>query len=123
MSNTSTLTEVRRAEDDELMGYVRDDRAGWSALTVFGGLLATWETADRAHDEVAANGLAAMAEAWWVEIEGTWQPCLLEEAGPSFVRLRLTDGDLGCGGEPPGAPPTVLLDAPTGDRLRRHPAA
>ena len=52
-------TEVRRDEDDELLGYVEPDgNGGWRALTVFGGLLGEAGTADEAVAELESSGLS-----------------------------------------------------------------
>ena len=52
-------TEVRREEDDELLGYVEPDgTGGWRSLTVFGGLLGEAGTADEAVAELESSGLS-----------------------------------------------------------------
>jgi hypothetical protein len=107
-----TITEVRRDEDYELMGYVRCIDEQWAALTVFGGLLSVHPTEDEARDTVETSGLSSMAESWWVKTDGRWWPCRLQEASPSGARVWITAHDY------PEASRLLQLDHPTGDVLR-----
>jgi hypothetical protein len=80
--NTGTRTEIRRDDDDELLGFVAPSDDSWSALAVFGGLLGTYPSEDEAEDEVRRNGLASLAERWWIDVGNGWERCCLVEAAP-----------------------------------------
>jgi hypothetical protein len=107
-----TNSEVRRDEDEELMGYVRTSEGQWAALTVFGGLLGVHPTEDEARDMVGISGLSSMAEPWWVWSEGQWWPCRLQEARPGHATVWVTAHDY------PGRERLIQLDHPTSDMLR-----
>jgi len=107
-----TAAEVRRDEDQELMGYVRLIEDQWAALTVFGGLLAIHPTEDEARDMVGASGLSSMAESWWVQSDGQWWPCQLQEAGPGHASVWVTAHDY------PDRSRRIQLENPTSDVLR-----
>jgi hypothetical protein len=94
---THHLEEVRRAEDDELEGFVGADADGWHALTVFG------------------RGLASLAERWywWSRIVREWRVVLPQEASPGRVRVAIGCYSL------PGVPTATITtdDLAAGDRL------
>ena len=112
---THHLEEVRRAEDDELEGFVGADADGWHALTVFGGLLATVESRGAATDIVHRRGLASLAERWywWSHTAREWQVVLPQEASPVRVRVAIGCYSL------PGVPTATITtdDLAAGDRL------
>ncbi|GAA4675943.1 hypothetical protein GCM10023215_04920 [Pseudonocardia yuanmonensis] len=86
MTRSTARTEVRRADDDELIGFVERDPAGtWRALSVFGGLITTAGTEEAATAEVTGRGLAVLAETWWFRGE----PAVLLEAAPGRVVARV----------------------------------
>jgi hypothetical protein len=84
-------TEVRRAEDGELCGYVVERPDGWSAVTVFGGHLGDHETAEGAERQVRDGGLASLAERWVLvdALAGEEQIVCIQEATPNRLRLAL----------------------------------
>lgn len=79
--------EIRREDDDELLGFVEcADAAGpFRAVTVFGGLLGEHADGAAAERQVREIGLAALAERWWIHLDGHWQRCHLIEASPDRV--------------------------------------
>lgn len=79
---STPVTEVRREDDDELLGFTAPTDSGWQALTVFGGVLGEHPTEDDALQQVRAQGLASLAEKWWVDVGEGWQACHLIEASP-----------------------------------------
>lgn len=81
----STATEVRREDDDELLGFTAPTGSGWQALTVFGGLLGEHPSADAAAAQLRAEGLASLADRWWIETAAGWERCHLIEASPERV--------------------------------------
>lgn len=85
MANT-LRTEVRREDDDELLGFVEPDADGtFRVLTVFGGLVTTAGDADGAEDELRSRGLSVLTETWWYDGE----PAVLLEASPGRVVARV----------------------------------
>jgi hypothetical protein len=107
--------EVRRAQDDELEGYVQASDAGWRALTVFGGLLATVGSAHEATEVVHGRGLSSLAERWfwWSRASRTWRVVVPQEASPRAVRVAIGNYSL------PGVDTAVITldDLAAGDRL------
>ncbi len=100
MANTAgPRDEIRRDEDGELLGFVQSSpgNAGgeWLALSVFGGLVAAWDTEAAACEHVHSSGLAILAETWWVRPEpaAPWYEATLVEVRPDEVRCRYTEAD------------------------------
>ncbi|CAN5263295.1 hypothetical protein BH24ACT9_BH24ACT9_11450 [soil metagenome] len=100
MANTAAVRdEIRRDEDHELLGFVQRSpgTAGveWLALSVFGGLLAAFDTESAAHEHVRSTGLSTLAESWWVRPvpAGQWYEATLVEVRPDEVRCRYTEAD------------------------------
>ena len=60
----TTWTPYRRAEDDELLGYLDDGPGGVAPLTLFGVPLAEPGPVEDAERTLEARGLAALAEPW-----------------------------------------------------------
>ncbi|MFC5948157.1 hypothetical protein ACFQH9_07710 [Pseudonocardia lutea] len=86
MIHPTARTEVRRADDEELIGFVEPAPDGtWRALSVFGGLIATAGTEEAATAEITGRGLAVLAETWWFRGE----PAVLLEAAPGRVVARV----------------------------------
>ncbi|MDQ3988295.1 MAG: hypothetical protein M3291_03675 [Actinomycetota bacterium] len=109
-------TEVRRDEDDELLGYVEPDGNGrWRSLTVFGGLLAEVGTVDEAVAELESGGLSSLAETWWYRspADGRWVPAVIMEARPAEVRAQI--------GSLPDPMRVVTITDPAPDELRLVP--
>lgn len=112
--------EVRRAGDSELAGYVCPDAGGrWSALTVFGGLLARRATEPEARRTVERDGLASLARHWYHRRRGEagWRAVLVTEAWPG--RARLIEGWYAL----PGAArfEITVADLAAGDELTLEP--
>lgn len=114
----TTPTEIRRAEDDELCGYVAERDGAWVATTVFGATLGTHPTRDDAAQQVRELGLAALAERWLlVDTEtGDEEVVCIQQASPEAITVALGYYSL------PGVPTRTLTRAePDGGRweLRR----
>ena len=106
-------TEVRRDEDDELLGYVEPDRnGGWRVLTVFGGLLGEAGTVDEAVAELESRGLSSLADTWWYRSseDGLWVAAVILEVRPGEVRAQL--------GSLPDPMRVVTISDPAPDELR-----
>lgn len=85
MSN-ALRTEVRRDDDDELLGFVEPGPDGaYRVLSVFGGVVTTVADAGSAEDELRSRGLSVLAETWWYDGE----PAVLLEASPGRVVARV----------------------------------
>lgn len=85
------MIEIRRPDDDELCGFVRERDGRWEALAVFGGLLDTADSAEHAERLVRDTGLAALAERWLL-VDGPGadeQIVCIQEASPEGVTLAL----------------------------------
>ena len=82
--------EVRRPDDGELLGYVRQPSVGgdWQALTVFGAVLATASTRQAARTIVVSDGLASLARRWFHRsaTDGAWRVVVLTETWPGRTR-------------------------------------
>jgi hypothetical protein len=113
-----TVIEVRRADDEELCGYVAAVGGTWQSMTVFGGVLGTHDERDGAIRHVLDVGLASLAERWiLVDVTtGEDQIVCIQEASPEGVTLALDYYSL------PGVPSLALTTEDLlGDRwqLRR----
>lgn len=99
-------TEIRRADDGELCGYVRwsEGRTSWQALTVFGGLLGFHDSIDAAEAQVLEDGMSSLAEHWLYRADASeeWQIVCIQEASPTTVRIALDYYAM------PGVPTLVL---------------
>ena len=78
--------EIRRAEDGELLGYVRalPEGTGWAAMAVFGGTLGVRSTRRDAAALVESDGLASLARRWFWRAADTadWEVVVIQEAWP-----------------------------------------
>lgn len=82
-SSPQTHTEIRREDDDELLGFVRDTGDGSAhALSVFRGELGVHPDRDAAERQIREAGLSSLAERWWIDAGDGWEQCWLIEASP-----------------------------------------
>jgi hypothetical protein len=87
--NTVTTKEIRRQDDDELLGLLVESGDRWIPATVFGGRLAPATSQHEAEDVVRAEGLASLAERWWLrEDGGPWQEIWFLEIRSDRVRVN-----------------------------------
>ncbi|WP_051267363.1 hypothetical protein [Nakamurella lactea] len=91
MTNTENRREIRRADDDELLGFVAaaEDAGGYRSLTVFGGLLGIHDDGEAAEQQVRSIGLQSLAERWWIHSDGRWERCHLIEASPDRLLVMI----------------------------------
>ena len=106
------MFEVRRPDDGELCGQVREFEASWQALTVFGGVLDEFSSRSDAEVFVLERGLSSLAEHWLYLNDSEWQVVCIQEASPDMVRIALDYYSL------PGVPTATLTRAEAVDRLR-----
>jgi hypothetical protein len=98
------VIEVRRADDEELCGYVVAAGEAWQSMTVFGGVLGSHDERDGAIRHVLDVGLASLAERWILvdATTGEDQIVCIQEASPEGVTLALDYYSL------PGVPSLAL---------------
>jgi hypothetical protein len=100
------VREVRRGEDEELVGLLLPAEDGeWVPATVFGAALAPATDEGQAESLVREHGLSSLAERWWVRSTAgahapEWREAWLLEVKSDRVRLRwdnpmLMQGGLG----------------------------
>ena len=106
------MFEVRRVDDGELCGHVREFAQTWQALTVFGGVLAEFATRSEAETCVLDRGLSSLAEHWLYLNGGEWQVVCIQEASPQAVRIALDFYSL------PGVATATLTRSEASERLR-----
>ena len=86
------MIEIRREDDDELLGHVRRAGAGWEPVTVFHAALAAPGSREEAEDVVRRDGLTCLTDPWWVEeTPGRWTEARIQEAHPDRLRVRWAD--------------------------------
>ena len=106
------MFEVRRVDDGELCGHVREFADSWQALTVFGGVLAQFATRSEAETYVLDCGLSSLAEHWLYSNGGEWQVVCIQEASPQSVRIALDYYSM------PGVATATLTRDEASERLR-----
>lgn len=95
-ATTTQRQAVRRDDDGELLGHVREDPDGHVPLTVFGAELGPATTAEAAHEVVTTRGLASLAERWWLrEPDGSCVRVWLLEVRPDRVKVAGSDPSWG----------------------------
>lgn len=91
MSSTGTTREIRRDDDDELVGHLVCEGDGWRPVTLFGASLAEPTDAVRAEQIVRERGLSSLADRWLARIDGEPVDVRLLEVRADRVRLRRDD--------------------------------
>jgi hypothetical protein len=104
----------RRAEDDELVGYLSTDERGTTPLTLFGYPLSDPVDEAAAVEVLQGRGRSALGEPWWLQEEdGSGFRVQILAAYPDEVRVARADyGFVSHDSE------RRSLPVPTGDRLR-----
>ena len=85
------MEEVRRAEDDELCGFVEQRDGEWRALAMFGAVLGSHQRRADATNQVLSEGLAALADRWTLRLGATGEDevvCILEANAASVTVAR-----------------------------------
>ena len=85
---------IHREDDNELLGYVRQNEATWEALTIFGYAFATVSTAEQARALVLEQGLSILSGTWeyYDDESAEWLPCALVEVSADRARVARMDG-------------------------------
>lgn len=113
--------EIRRPEDNELLGTIRPDAAAddWLACTIFGGILGRAPDPATARAIVERDGLASLSRRWFhrSRATGDWQVLVIQEAWPGRARAVVGAYSL------PGAPVITITarDLDAGDVLTLDP--
>src|SRR4051794_22350188 len=110
----------RRAEDDELLGYlcpVEGPADRFVPLTVFGYPLADATDEHDAQQVLDSVGLSYLADRWLLTVDGHPDPISVEivEAGPDQVRVKNVDFS-----SPADIGKVFALGVPVGGALRRR---
>jgi hypothetical protein len=101
------VIDVRRADDNELCGAIREANGSWAACAIFGAVLADGMSQTEATNFVLEQGLATLSEPWaFIASPGEEEQVVrIVEASPSMVRLALGFYSL------PGVPTVTLTSA------------
>lgn len=108
------MTEVRRADDGELCGFVDEFDGRWWARTVFGAPVSSFPDRADAEQHVLTEGLGYLSRHWLHRHDETdeWQICCIQEASPTQVRVALDYYSM------PGVPIVSLTATEARERLR-----
>jgi hypothetical protein len=89
---TSEWIEHRRAEDDELIGFLVPDGEWFVPVTMFGYPIAASAAREAAEEELDRRGLRYLAERWTLQLQGQ-SPIQVEivEASPQKVVVKNVD--------------------------------
>jgi uncharacterized membrane protein len=84
---------VIREDDNELLGFVLQDSAGWQAQTIFGYGIDRAFDKDAAEAIVREKGLNYLTGVWqYFDLdEQTWYPCVLKEVYEHQVTVIRTN--------------------------------
>jgi hypothetical protein len=95
---TPTTKAIHRDGDGELLGLLVESDHQWLPATVFGGPLASPTSHERAENIVRAEGLASLAESWWVRLPGrAWQEVWFLEVHADRARVNDRNPTYGTG--------------------------
>lgn len=88
----SEWIEHRRADDNELIGFLVPDGEWFRPVTVFGYPIAASAAREAAEEELDQRGLRYLAERWTLQLEGQ-SPIQVEivEANPHQVVVKNVD--------------------------------
>lgn len=88
-------TEVRRVEEDELLGFLVPDDMGVVPTTVFGSPLAAVGSEDEARGLLTSLGLDYLADLWLLSQDDDEIQVRVVEADPNQVTVQNADYDSG----------------------------
>lgn len=92
--NLTSATAIHREEDDELLGYIRQNGDYWEALTIFGYVFGETESEKNARNLVLEKGLGILTGTWEYRDDetGEWLGCVLVEVSQNSARVARMDG-------------------------------
>jgi hypothetical protein len=84
---------LHRADDNEFLGFLVEDRVGWQAQTIFGYPIARTESRRDAERILQEEGLGYLAGVWqyYDKEDGQWYPCVIKEAYEHRVTVVRTN--------------------------------
>ena len=115
-----TWIEHRRAEDNELLGYLRpvdDAPSQYIPVSVFGYALEAPSDEYDAQQILESAGLSYLADRWLLTLDGRSEPISVQIVEASPQRLLVKNVDFGYEGD---IGTTFLLDVPVDGRIRRR---
>lgn len=108
---------VIREADGELLGYIAEEQSSWTALTIFGYMIARVETRGAAETVIRDEGLQVLQGMWrYLDADREWYPCILKRAYEDRVVIVRTN-ELGFQ-DPDHAKP-VIINNPTETNLQK----
>src|SRR4030088_3276104 len=115
-----TWIEHRRAEDNELLGYLRpvdDAPSQYIPVSVFREALGAPSDEYAAQQILESAGLSYLADRWLLTLDGRSEPISVQIVEASLERLLVKNVDFGYEGD---IGTTFLLDVPVDGRIRRR---
>jgi hypothetical protein len=72
---------IIREDDAELLGYIEQTSAGWTAQTLFGYVFARSDARQAVDEAVRSQGLLILQGVWryYDKNDEAWYPCILKE--------------------------------------------
>ncbi len=88
-----TKTALYHPENDEFLGYVVRDVAGWQAQTMFGHTIARTTTKKDAEATIRSEGLTFVKGVWqyFDKDDSAWYPCVLKDINEHQVTVQRTN--------------------------------
>lgn len=88
-----TKIPIIRQDDAELLGFIDQDSAGWTAQTLFGYVFARDDNKESVEQAVRAQGLTILQGVWhyYDKDEKAWFSCVLKEAFENRVIVIRTN--------------------------------
>ena len=86
-------TPVIREDDGELLGFIEQSSAGWTAQTIFGYVFARSEDKEAIEETVRSQGLSILQGLWhyFDKKDRAWHPCVLKEVFENRVIVIRTN--------------------------------
>ena len=96
MPGRSKRIPILRGDDGELIGYVSQETSSWTAMTIFGYIMARAESEEAATSVVRSEGPRYVDGVWryYDKTDKDWFSCTIKEAYEHKVVVRRTN-DLG----------------------------
>lgn len=83
---------IIREDDGELLGFIEQRHASWSAQTIFGYVFARVETKAEADMVVRTQGLNMLKGMWrYQDADNEWYPCIIKQAYENRVVVIRTN--------------------------------
>jgi hypothetical protein len=88
-----TKVPINREDDGELLGFVEQTSAGWTAQTIFGYVFARSDSQAAIEETVRSQGLIILQGVWnyFDKKDRAWHPCILKEVFENKVVVVRTN--------------------------------